>query len=143
PFDFSTSPGRWGLVLSFILVVSVGNITAQNNPPRSVSGVVTDANSGDTLPGVNIVVSGSALGTVSAVEGAYAIQDTGEGLVLSFSLIGYLKQEAVVGTQTIVSVSLRSDGAAPEGVVVVAHGRVKIRALSGSVERFEAGPVQN
>lgn len=130
PFDFSTSPGRWGLVLSFILVVSVGNITAQNNPPRSVSGVVTDANSGETLPGVNIVVSGSALGTVSDLDGSYAIQVPGEGSVLNFSFIGYLKQEVVVGNQTIVNISLESDAADLDEVVVVGYGTVKKRDLT-------------
>lgn len=143
PFDFSTSPGRWGLVLSFILVVSVGNITAQNNPPRSVSGVVTDANSGETLPGVNIVVSGSALGTVSDLDGSYAIQVPGEGSVLNFSFIGYLKQEVVVGNQTIVNISLESDAADLDEVVVVGYGTVKKRDLTGSVERIEAATFQN
>src|SRR5690606_1989719 len=97
--DALTTAGKWWLALCFILMSSGVGVWAQDNQSRSVSGVVTDASTGETLPGVNIIISGTTSGTVSNMDGEYIVQVSGEGSVLTFSFIGYVKQDVVVGNQ--------------------------------------------
>src|SRR5690606_4568376 len=130
-------------VLTFLLLASGANGWAQGGQTRTISGVVTDAGTGETLPGVNIIVSGTTSGTVSNMDGEYSLQVSGENAVLVFSFIGYIKQEVGVGNQNIINVSLDSDAADLEEVVVVGYGTVKKRDLTGSVERSEAEAFQN
>ncbi|HAA21014.1 MAG TPA: hypothetical protein DCP28_20480, partial [Cytophagales bacterium] len=54
----------------------------------TVSGTVTDA-AGESLPGVNVQVQGTASGVVTDLEGRYRLQVTGTEAVLVFSYIGY------------------------------------------------------
>src|ERR1043165_2740143 len=73
---------------------------------RTVSGKVTDSESGEPLPGVSILVKGTSQGTSTDVSGAYALNVTsGSGsLALVFSFIGYKSQEIQVTGQTVVNV---------------------------------------
>lgn len=130
-------------VLTLLLLGSGTNGWAQGGQARTISGVVTDAGTGETLPGVNIIVSGTTSGTVTNMDGEYSLQLSGENAVLVFSFIGYIKQELAVGNQNIVNVSLDSDAADLDEVVVVGYGTVKKRDLTGSVERIEAEAFQN
>lgn len=108
-----------------------------------ISGKITDANTGETIPGVNIIVQGTTTGTVSDMDGAYSINVPSADAVLAFSFIGYIKQEIVVGNQNVIDVVLASDAADLDEVVVVGYGTVKKRDLTGSVERIDAVRFQN
>lgn len=130
-------------VLTFLFLASGADGWAQGDHTRTISGVVTDAGTGETLPGVNIILSGGTSGTVSNMEGEYSLQISGENTVLVFSFIGYVTQEVAVGNQNIINVSLDSDAADLDEVVVVGYGTVKKRDLTGSVERIEAEAFQN
>src|SRR5690606_20669472 len=67
--------------------------------PITVQGNVTDDASGEVLPGVNIIVKGTAQGTMSDFDGNYTIKANPDA-VLVFSFLGYLDQEIAVGGQT-------------------------------------------
>ncbi|MBN2612940.1 MAG: carboxypeptidase-like regulatory domain-containing protein [Bacteroidales bacterium] len=60
----------------------------------TVSGQLTD-NNGEPLPGVNIIIKGTATGTISDIDGNYSIKAP-VGSVLVFNFIGYLSEEVVV-----------------------------------------------
>ena len=100
-----------------------------------VSGVVVDATSGETLPGVNVMVKGTGTGTVTNIEGEYSLEVPGPESVLVFSFVGYTSQEITVGNQGVVDVSLEQDAAQLEEVVVVGYGTQKKSDLTGSVVR--------
>ena len=128
-----------GLLLCFFLTVGIhGPALAQ-----VVSGKITDASTGETIPGVNIIIEGTTTGTVSDMDGAYSINVQGPNAVLVFSFIGYLRQEIVVGNQNVIDVSLAADAADLDEVVVVGYGTVRKRDLTGSVERVDAVRFQN
>ena len=127
------------LLLSFFFVVGIQASTLS----QTVSGTITDANTGETVPGVNIIVQGTTTGTVSDMDGMYSINVQGSNAVLVFSFIGYLKQEIVVGNQNVIDVTLAADAADLDEVVVVGYGTVKKRDLTGSVERIDAVRFQN
>lgn len=98
---------------------------------KTVSGKVSDS-SGEPLPGVNIVVKGTTRGVVSDMDGNYSIAAS-EGATLTFSYIGYLSQDIIVGNESTVNVTLQTDIANLEEVVVIGYGTVKKADATGSV----------
>ena len=100
----------------------------------TVTGTVADAN-GETMPGVNVVVKGATIGTVTDFNGAYSIQVPNEDAALVFSFMGYITREIVVGSRTVVDVSLQEDARQIEEVVVTALGiKRSQKALSYNVQ---------
>ncbi len=97
-----------------------------------VSGTVTDAADGSTLPGVNVVVKGSLVGAITGINGEFSLS-ANPGDVLVFTFIGYLPQEIILGSQTVVNVAMRTDVQALSEVVVIGYGTVKKSDATGSV----------
>ncbi|QYH40548.1 SusC/RagA family TonB-linked outer membrane protein [Algoriphagus sp. NBT04N3] len=78
------------LILGFLLI-SLAH--SQENEQYLIKGVVYDQASGETLPGVNILIKGTTLGTVSNDEGVFSLQSPGGNQTLLVSFIGYRHQE--------------------------------------------------
>src|SRR3989337_4604835 len=77
---------------------------------QAVTGTVSDAKTGESLPGVNVLVKGTHLGTVTDVNGRYSIQAPHEDGILIFSSIGYTSQEVVVNGRTFIDITLVEEG---------------------------------
>ncbi|PLW99304.1 MAG: SusC/RagA family TonB-linked outer membrane protein [Marinilabiliales bacterium] len=101
-----------------------------------ITGIVT-AEEGYTLPGVNIIIKGTQIGTVSDQDGAYSIGATPES-ILQFSYIGMQSIEIMVGSQTQINVTLLSESETLQDVVVIGYGTVKKKDLTGSVSQVKA-----
>lgn len=86
-----------------------------------ISGRVLSAADGQALPGVNVIVKGTAQGTTTDSEGKYSIVAR-EKDVLVFSFIGYAAQEIAVGNSSLVNINLVEDIATLEEVVIVSTG---------------------
>ncbi|GHT22195.1 SusC/RagA family TonB-linked outer membrane protein [Bacteroidia bacterium] len=115
----------------FVLLLFVPHIWA-GQAGITVTGTVTD-HTGDVLPGVNIVVDGSAHGVVSDIGGRYSITVPDENAVLVFSSVGCVTQEIIVGDQTVIDVTMTEDSQQLDEVVVVGYGTQKRKELTGSV----------
>ena len=100
---------------------------------QSIQGVVTDAETGDPLPGVNVAVEGTTTGTSTDMDGEYNLEVSDSDVVLVFSFIGYLTQRITVGNQQVIDVSLALDLAGLDEVVVVGYGFQQRRDLTGSI----------
>lgn len=98
-----------------------------------VSGILTDKESGERLPGVNIVIEGTNTGVISDANGKYSIEVPNENAILVFSYIGYLSEKVSVLGQKYIDVKLNYDVTQLEEVVVVGYGTVKKSDLTGSV----------
>ena len=98
----------------------------------SVSGVVT-SETGEELPGVNVVVKGTTIGTTTDSQGAYSISLDSGSEILVFSFIGYATQEVDVGNQTQINVTLLPDVKSLQEVVVVGYGTQKKKDITGAV----------
>lgn len=110
---------------------------------RTVKGRVTD-DKGESLPGVNILIKGSARGTVSDPEGNYSLVLPDGQQTVIFSFVGYTSQEIVVtNDQTKLNVTLITDEKALEEVVVVGYGTQKKANLTGSVSTVNLDATQN
>src|SRR5699024_8024615 len=99
----------------------------------------TDSESGEALPGVNVIIQGTTQGTVTDLNGNFTLQASPED-VLIFSFIGYLTEEVTVGNGTAINMSLVPNIETLSEVVVVdyGYGTVKKADLTGSVASLSA-----
>ncbi len=119
--------------LSFCLFLSTLAGYAQT---VSVSGSVRDAETGETLIGVNVVVKGTATGATTDLDGNYTIRVPSDA-TLVFSYVGYEHQEVQVNGQTSIPVQLRTSPKALDEVVVVGYTSQKRRDVLGAVAKVE------
>ncbi|MEX2404958.1 MAG: SusC/RagA family TonB-linked outer membrane protein [Balneolales bacterium] len=110
---------------------------------QTVEGTVSDAEVGDALPGVNIQVKGTNVGTTTDLDGQYSIQIEGPGSVLVFSYVGYVSEEINAGDQDVIDVAMEPDFARLDEMIVVGYGSVQRSDLTGSVERIDSETFQN
>jgi TonB-linked SusC/RagA family outer membrane protein len=89
---------------------------------RIISGTVTDATTGEPLPGVNIVVKETTIGTITDSNGKYTIQLPSPNAVLIFSFVGYVNGIVETSGRTEINVTLVPDVVALKEVVVTALG---------------------
>src|SRR5688500_18199235 len=88
-----------------------------------VRGKVTNPD-GESIPGANVSIQGTTLGTVTDSNGAYSIQTQDGNQTLVFSFIGYVSQKVVVGGRSVIDVVLESDIKSLEEVVRSEERRV-------------------
>lgn len=101
-----------------------------------VEGVVTDSETGEPLPGVNIVVKGTTKGTISEPDGSYSIEVEPDQ-TLVFSFVGYEHQEVPVNGRNTINVELQQVSQELEEVVKIGYGVQKKRDLTGSVSQLQ------
>lgn len=124
----------------FTLLLLLGCISVGWSQTRRVTGSVTDGNTGETLPGVSILVKGSSVGTTTNTDGKFTINvpDKKETAII-FSFVGYLPETVVLGARSEVSVALKTDQKMLEEVVVIGYGdAINRRDLTGSVSSVGA-----
>jgi TonB-dependent receptor len=119
-------------VFLFALFLSI-NLNAQNN--ASLKGKVTDAVSGDALPGANIVVSGTAIGDAADIYGNYILKNVPAGeLTIKISYIGYKTIEAKVktspGKTTVADFKLNYMSIEGEEIIVTAQAKGQTEAIN-------------
>ena len=104
----------------------------------SVSWKVVDAG-GIEMPGVNIAIKGTMVGTMTGADGTFTLSSIpgGKDAVLVFSFIGFRSQEVKVGNQTFINVKLEEDTEQLEEVVVIGYGTARKKDLSGAISNVQ------
>jgi TonB-dependent starch-binding outer membrane protein SusC len=113
------------IMLAALLCTSL-NAWAQTG----VTGKVTTA-TGETLPGVNVLLKGTNKGTITDSDGAFALDATQGTLVFSF--IGYKPMEVAIDGRSTVDVSMEEDVTTLEQVVVVGYGTQRRKDITTAV----------
>jgi iron complex outermembrane receptor protein len=100
---------------------------------RIITGKITDADTGEPLPGATIIIKGTTQGTAANADGEFTltVPEGAEKLLINY--LGYQTLEISINNQTIFDVSLRVDYAALNEVVVVGYGTQKKADLTGAV----------
>ncbi len=101
-------------------------------PAFTVSGKVT-SQSGESIPGTNVLEKGTTNGTVTDAEGKYTITVGSENVTLVFSFIGFISQDISVGGRTVIDIVLTEDATTLSEVVVVGYGVQKKTDLTGAI----------
>ncbi|WP_084812382.1 SusC/RagA family TonB-linked outer membrane protein [Flammeovirga pacifica] len=97
-----------------------------------LKGRVTDADSDEPLPGVNVIIQNTSQGTTTNFEGEFTLAvASGESLVISY--IGYQDQVVAITTQTKLDIKLSVDVEALDEVVVIGYGTQKKKEITGAV----------
>lgn len=115
----------------YILIVE----NSQNvGEAQKIKGTVVDAN-GDPLIGVAIQVKGTTTGTITGIDGDFAL-DARKGDVLVVSYVGYATQNITVGNKTTLSIAMKEDTEVLDEVVVTALGiKKEAKSLSYNVQQ--------
>ncbi len=113
-----------------------------------ISGKVTDSQTGELMPGVNVLVTGTTIGTITDVSGRYTIPVPDRNGTLRFSFIGYITQEIPLNGRSTIDVNLVSEITGLDEVVVIGYGTRQRRHVSGAInqvgtEIFADRPVVN
>ena len=100
---------------------------------RTISGVVTDKDTGEPLIGVNIKIKDSAGGTITDINGAYSLEIASDKSLLIFSYIGFRGQEIRVGNLGVINVLMEPDSETLDEIVVIGAGTQKKVSVTGSI----------
>lgn len=136
-------PTESRLVLCLLVLTFLWSHQTYSQQNRlKVSGRITASTNNEVLPGVNIVVKGTNLGTTTDKDGTYQINVPNESSTLVFSSVGYLPHEMAVGKRTTLDVTLESDSKTLQDVVVVGYGTQRKSQLTGAISSVSAKEIQ-
>jgi len=102
-----------------------------------ISGTVTDAEDGATLPGVTVQVEGTTVGTVSDINGRYEITAEADATLI-FSFIGMQTQDVPVDGRNTINVELEAEMVGLEEVIVIAYGTTRRESFTGVADVIDS-----
>jgi TonB-linked SusC/RagA family outer membrane protein len=121
------------IVFFLIMVLQVCGIPIWAQTANKIEGTVLADDNGSALPGVNVVIKGTSVGTTSDADGKFSLNVNSNDDVLVFSFIGYQTQEVTVGSTTRFDIRLTPDIETLSEVVVVGYGQTKKESLTSAI----------
>lgn len=119
--------------LKALFALLAGVFFAGTGYAQQVEGIVSDAESDEGIPGVNVLVKGSSQGTSTGPDGMFSLNVNSLQDTLVFSFIGYQTQEVPIDGRTDIEVFLQPQTISGDDVVVIGYGTTTKRELTGSV----------
>ncbi len=107
----------------------------------NVKGVVKDANSGETLPGVSVVIKGTIVGAETDFDGVFNISNVEVGSILVFNYLGMKPKEIVVNSSEI-NVFLEESSESLDEIVVIGYGTQKKKEVTGAVSVLDSKAIE-
>ena len=104
---------------------------------KQITGTVKDAKD-SSLPGVTIVIKGTAQGTVTDSNGNYLLNNVSSDATLVFSFVGMQTKEVPVGNQTRINISLEEETIGLEEVVAVGYGVQRKVSITNAVSSIDS-----
>lgn len=138
PSQSSVAPNLTTWYLGFNNRVAYNNYSNQNAvgsysvAGNEVSGKVVSAEDGMALPGVNVIIKGTSVGTVTDIDGNYSLPLTQDAHTIVYSFVGLQTQEIGIGQRSVIDVSLYNDTQQLSEVVVTALASSAAGVNSGS-----------
>ncbi len=122
-------------ILTVVFSIACSELLAQE---RTISGKVTSVEDGEGLPGVNVVVKGTTLGTVTDANGDYSLVVPSGASTLTFTFIGLKSQEVEIGSQSSISLQMEQDAQQLSEVVVIGYSTTTQQAFTGTAKVVSA-----
>jgi TonB-linked SusC/RagA family outer membrane protein len=126
--------------LMILLFLASTSVYAQR---MTITGTVSDEQSGAVLPGATVQVKGTMMGGIAGVDGKYTVEVPGPNSTLVFSFVGYASKEIQASGQSVINVTLREDLQGLEEVVVVGYSTQKKANLTGAVDQVTSSTLEN
>ncbi len=121
----------------------IGETMHTNQPRRfAVEGTVR-SETGEAMPGVNVIEKGTINGTVTDIRGHYALSVGNSEATLVFSFIGYLTKEVQLTGQRSIDVTLATNVHILDETVVVGYGTQRRGRIAGSVAPISAKDISS
>lgn len=120
------------IILPLFLLATL-NASASYFQQIKITGTITDASTGEPMPGVNIQIKGTTLGIITDADGKYTLSITDSNASLIISFIGYNMQEIPLSGRVVVDVKMVPEVTGLDEVVVVGYGTQKKINLTGAV----------
>ncbi|MDX1941326.1 MAG: TonB-dependent receptor [Saprospiraceae bacterium] len=128
---------RLSLVLLLVLASGIA-LLAQ----RTIRGTITD-DQGEPLIGATVLAKGTSVGSVSDIDGSYALSVPEGVTTLVFSYTGFSTQEVQLGASDVVDVSMSPDIAQLSEVVVTGYSETQRKKLVASVSTIDNKALEN
>lgn len=106
-----------------------------------VRGTVTDAATNEAMPGVNIMVKGTNIGTIADIGGNYSFAAIDRNATLVFSFIGYITQEIQLNGRTTLNVALEDEVTSLNEVVVTGYGTAMKRNVASATTSLKSNEI--
>ena len=104
---------------------------------RTISGKITDANR-ESLPGVNVLLKGTAAGAVTDLDGSFSMEVPSTGGALVVSYIGYRTVEIALDAQSTYAITLQEDVSTLKELIVTGYTVDSRREATGAVSTVKA-----
>jgi TonB-linked SusC/RagA family outer membrane protein len=127
------------LLLLFSVVFVVSALAQQ----RTITGTVTDENTGEPLQGVAVVVQGTTIGVSTDIDGEYTIRVPQARNILVFSFVGFVSVNETIGDRGVINVQMSADLQLLDEVVVVGYGTLSRRQLSSSIGSVSSRDIED
>lgn len=110
---------------------------------KIITGTVTDAFTGETLPGVTVMVQGTTKGTTTGTDGKFTLNLPNTNAILIFSFVGYLTEKISASGKSVIDVKLKADVKKLDEVVIVGYGTQKKTSTTASVSTLKVSEIKN
>jgi len=126
----------------FWMATNVAFSQNRENGSLTVSGKVTDASNKGVLPGVNIIVKGTTIGTSTDKDGRYKLSVSSLQDTLVYSYIGYTSKIIPINGRTIINIQLSEQAIMGEQLVVIGYGTEKKANVTGSIASVQSSDLK-
>jgi TonB-linked SusC/RagA family outer membrane protein len=109
----------------------------------TVTGKIVSSADNQPLPGVNVVVKGTTIGSTSDINGAFTLNIPDPNSTLVFSFVGYQTKEVVLSGQKELDITLVEETQELQEIVVVGYGVQKKSVVTGAISSIKADDIQS
>ncbi len=117
-----------------ICLLTSTSLFAQN----TITGTVTDGENNEPLPGVNVLVKGTTVGTITDIDGKYSLGVPSDAEMLVFSSVGYTAEEVAINNRSTIDMAMLPDIQSLSEVVVVGYGTQEKRDVTAAIASLDA-----
>jgi TonB-linked SusC/RagA family outer membrane protein len=129
---------KFFLILTLLSFIGLQSAFAQT----TVTGTVTSAEDGGTLPGVSVIIQGTSLGTTTDMEGKYSLSVPSGAKALVFTFVGMEKQTVAFTGQTVINVVMKTSSLDLDEFVVVGYGIQRKSEVAGAVSTVKGDDIR-
>ena len=123
---------------SLVLLAFLSALSSFTFAQRTITGLITDADSKEPLVGAAVVVTGTTRGTLTDVDGKYTLENLGADVTsLTVSFTGYANSTVSIGSSNSINVALKG-GSFLEEVVVTGYATLKQKEVTSSISTVKA-----
>jgi TonB-dependent starch-binding outer membrane protein SusC len=128
------------LMLTFLLFVGMQAVLAQT---RDVTGTVTSADDGSSVPGATVIAKGTTIGTITDVDGHFSLKIPVNATTLIVSFVGFTTEEVAITNAKEYKIAIKAEQVSVDEVVVVGYGVQKKREVTGSISQVKGDAMAN